>query len=1212
MKRTQIPAVLFAMTAAVGLSVRPARSAVIESCPQTSDPNDYSGSVLDTDTTKEGVVYDDASGGHLQLENEGGSFRSTTLGISDLTVFAAVADFDQDGWDDFVGAGEATSFVRVYRNDTEDNLPDRDGNPTNGLQPMNWDDPAAVLSPKFTMAYELNAAATAHRWRPTAAADFDGNGYPDVFRAVADPYYQPTTATLWLNQTSTPGGTISFAAGYGAMATGNIPEYLGVQTWGGTNIISLDYNGDRKIDILVGTGEGGGSVRIFQNNCTLQSPLPDPLPADGLPLPCAAGSPPHFAYAGELVTGLGFGTGKGSLPVFAYKDFDGDDREDLIVGAPICCSDALTRLRVFKGVDGGGIEPTASQSITFVGAATAVLAADFSLDGEVDLIVGTDNWNYPNPGAAAPLGNSIGGASYYYVNNRSGTPFSDGVTRQLTSFDYPALYDFDVGFVFDYDHDPSNTPDIMIADGNHTGSFYVFANRVVNTYVECGDVASGIVDLGDLAETEMVVTAARIDPDLTLNSGTVTFFLSNEDPANWVEATDCGDGSGDLCASFPKPVGRDVRWKATLCANSFQTQTPSLHGLEMTFDYTLATEHYRAGVVVADGVAYVSAFRQPGERGLFYAIDAGLSTTYWEAAAKLDAMDDSDRAIYTSDRDGMTRLDFTAANAGDVTLQLALGATDATQAAAVISWVRSARFGIGNDGIPYSKLGAIETSTPAVLQRPGPPLWYAFAVASDRALADQFMSTHAARIPLVLFGSKDGMIHAVRNHAASISDTTNGNEAWAYVPAKVAGDMIPDYTNSMDGSLDATAYPDGSPTLSDVKIGGSLRTVAVVAGGNGSKSVVALDVTETVDLDTGAVLGPQPLWHGTPGEGDAGQAYAKPAVARVLINNTVERFITIAATGVAFDNIVPPYLKGRVVSAYDVATGELLWQFKTRCPVTSDITTFETDDVEEPGAPSVNGFADRAVFADACGYLYKVDPGKDLDGGWNENAGFGEFDVSDLPGVRQYALFSTKDTLNALDAESPIAGTLAARVDESSRVVLFFGTGGLESHDATQPNEFYAIYADTGVIRSKLAGACAAGTCEKFYGGVVVTPTSVILTRAVDPKVGTGTCDPGSATLEVMSLDADPDGDEDFVSEYVHNVDSSVMGSLYGDANALYFATLSGDVVRVGTPRAESAGDDSASGYMDTVHFGEGGETGGAGLIGTTEPMTLLGWRQAY
>ncbi len=1150
-------------------------------CPTTSSPTNWSGSTLDTGTElKSGVVYD-AGGARLQLERAAGLFSTTALGTTDLTVFASVADFDQDGWQDFVGVGEATSFVRIYRNRTFES-PEPD-----------WDDPAAVRTPKFVMVRELVSATASHRWRPTVAADFNGDGWPDVFRAVAETYAEPATATIWLNAASNDAsGNPQFGAGYNAMASGTATTALGLQNWGGTNIQALDYNGDRKIDLVVGGGNNNGTIRVFLNTCTTATGAqPDP------PAPLRCSNNPTFSYSSTLITNMGF-PATANLPVFQYVDVDGDGRRDLIAGAPSCCTDASMRLRLWKGVDGGGINAASYQSIEFPGGATSVLVADFSGDGKPDLIVGTDNWNYNS-------GN--GGESRYWVNNGTATPFT-GAGTTLTTYNNP-IYDFDVGFVFNYDNDPNNTPDVMLADGNHSSSFYVLANRVVNQYVPCGEVASGTIDLGALQDSEMVVTAARIDPDYTLNSGTIRFYVSNEEPPNWIEATDCGDGSGELCASFPKPVGREVRWKAVMCSNSANTRSPELRNIDMTFDYTQASEHFRAGVVVNDGVVYLGGFRQPGDRGNLYAVNAQLDTTYWDAASHLDSRSDGSRSVYTATVAGNVRLDFTVANASSSQLQAVMGAADQTQAADVIAWVRSARFGIGNAGISLSRLGAVETSTPAILTPPAIPIWYSFASTADKARHVAFQNAYSDRRRLVLFGSKSGMVHAIQSNPTSITTAPSGQEAWAFVPPKIASQMIGDYTTSTTaGTTEVSAFPDGSPTLADYRRSdGTFATAAIIGGGNGGKSIVAPDVTETVDPDSGAIVGPTPMWTATPGDGDAGQGHSKPAVARVLVGGS-ERYFVITGTGIAYDNPAAPWEKGRIVAAYDLATGELVWQFKAACALTSDVAVFETDDELEPGTPTINGYADRAVFADACGNVYKVDPARDLDGGWNDNSGLGTIEVDEIDGAKQMALFSTAATSGALGAASPITGTLAVRSDSSTRVVLFFGTGGLESHPVTQGNEFYAVYADTGAIRSKLSGDCVGNSCEKFYGGVVVTPEQVIFTRTLDPAVGTATCDLGSTKVQAMRLDADTLGE--FVEDFTQSLTSAVMGALYGDAGALYFATLSGDVSRIGTPRAANAGDDSNS-ASPPPQFG-GVSEGGTGSVGSADALALLGWRQVY
>ena len=1186
------------VTAGLLVSSPVARAAPVAdaTCPQTSAPASYSGNGLDAATpVKSGMAYATSGGvARLQLESANGLFKATALGTSDQTVFAAPADFDNDGWTDFVGTGESNGFLRIYRNTTA-STPEPD-----------WDVVTQVRPSSFTQSTALMPSLALNRWRPVAAADFNGDGWPDVFRIEAPQYGLPTVAQVWLNaKVNDAAGNPTFLAPYAAMAAGSAPANFQYQNWGGTSIVVADYNGDRKLDLIVGgssvSSGGTAQLKVFLNQCALAA-LPVPLPATG-PLPCA-GAPTFSTAAGTLGPALGFPTTAGNLPVFAYADVTADGLPDLVVGGPACCATVARRLRLYKGVAGGNVDSANPQSITFPGGATAVFIADFSGDGKNDLIVGTDNFQY-NPGQGA--------FTYYWTNNGTASPFADPaaiLSNQTTqALVNPATMttttDFDVGFVFDYDHDPARSQDVMIADGNHSASFFVLANRSVAQFVPCGYVESAVIALGGLANTEMVVTAARLHPTINLNGGTIQYFMSNETPANWVPTHACADASGDQCVEFPKPIGRDLRWKAAMCGNAARSRSPELSQVQISFDYTEAAEHFRSGVVVHDGVAYLGGFRQPGYRGHLFAINAGLDRTYWDAATSIDAVADNSRHLYTATTAGNARLDFTTANSGSAALQATLGVGSQPEASSLVTWVRSARFGVGNAGIAKSRVGAIETSTPAILTAPGLPLWWVYGSVIEKARHEQFQIAQAGRPNLVLFGAKDGMIHAIRTNPTNMVAAPSGTEAWAHVPAKIANSMLADYTASLGGTTIVQSYPDGSPTLADYRrTDGSYGTMALVSSGNGGQSLTALDVTRTVDPATGNILGPTPMWEVIPGGGDAGQGNAKPVLVRTRIAGA-ERFVVIAATGLSPDNPTAPWTKGRIVVAYDAPTGATLWRFKTACPVTSDIVAFETDDRTEPGGPAIDGFMDRVMFADACGNLYKVDPAKSIGTNWNDNTGLGAIEVAaPVSGIHAYALFSTKTTSGALGHEAPIAGTIGATSDDSGRLALFFGTGGLESHPSNTSNEFYAIYADDGSIRSKETGTCTNGRCEKFYGGVILTRDQVIFTRTTDPAIGAGTCDRGSSQIQGMDLQPAANGDFDEV--FTKQIASAVMGALYGDAGALYFANLAGQSVRIGTPRAAQAGGDSANPSQVPLLA----DTGGTG--GTTAALSVLGWRQVF
>jgi hypothetical protein len=404
----------------------------------------------------------------------------------------------------------------------------------------------------------------------------------------------------------------------------------------------------------------------------------------------------------------------------------------------------------------------------------------------------------------------------------------------------------------------------------------------------------------------------------------------------------------------------------------------------------------------------------------------------------------------------------------------------------------------------------------------------------------------------------------------------------------------------------ATAYPDGSPTLFDYYNGATAKTVAMVSEGFGGRNFSVIDVTQTVDPVSGVVSGPTPMWNA--GETTAGMAFAKPILARVQIAST-ERFLAIAASGYDANDSLhqspDPSAKGRIVTAYDVADGTVLWRFQAKCAVSSELTAFETDDTLETGSPVLDGYIDRVVFADSCGYVYKLNPAQDLTGAYINNTGYGTISVGNAPGsIPEFALFDTSTTAGAIGGARFIAGTIGARIDASTRMVLYFGTGGIESQDEALVNEFYAVYADTGAIRSKYTGTCTSGICEKFYGGVVVTPTQVILSRTVDAQVATNTCDDGSSVIQAYEVNAAGNGS--FISDFSADQSSAVMGSLFAASCAVYFATLNGDLTEIGQSTSPTAGYDTTNATGQGTGTGQNGADNGA-LSGTA--FTLLGWR---
>lgn len=932
---------------------------------------------------------------------------------------------------------------------------------------------------------------------------------------------------------------------------------------------------------------------------------------------------------------LGFDIAWKQNTAFAYKDIDLDGDFDLVLGSPGCCNTAAgigKRLRVFKGTSNSptvhtldtaspiSLSTSSAAYPGFEGSLTGVFVYDFSGDGWPDIVTGSDGVAYSAIGGRTRYWRHTGNAATPYGNG--GWPSCGATTaacnpNPTTKVSESTLVnDFDVGFMLDYDNDPQRTRDMALTNGNNTADFFLFPNRATPAQVSpCGSVASGTLPT---PASELTVSGACIAPTASVPAGTsITYYLTNEDPANYqLACRQTGGGAfapplvgGQCCVTFPSITGRDVIWKAVFDSNTTDgvdvctaigTTSPTLNGITANYTFTSATEHYKSGVVISDGVTYVGSFTQPGDRGHLYALAAGDGTRYFDVADKLDAQ--GSRRLYTTELTGAnpTRIDVNPSSP-NAALQARLGASTAAQATNVIAWITSPRFGLGAPTLPPTRLGAVQGSTPAILTPPYRPTWYAFLTPPEKARYDAFAVEQVERVPLVLFAAMDGMIHAIITLPTSVGDARNGTEAWGFIPPSVASTMASDHAATIaTGALTVTAYPDGSPALVDFKrANGTIGTAAIIADGAGGASVTALDVTRTVEPVTFSVSGPDPLWSHQPGGSAAGKAISKPGVARTKITGQ-EVYVVVAGTG----RLASDPSKGRVVVGYNLETGVALWQFETACALTSDITIFDTDDdgAHEPGNPRVDGFADRAVFADECGYVYKLDPGQNLGGDYMSNTGFGGISIGVSNGKARYALFSTGQA-GALGGgeQRPIVGTIGARSDVTTDMVLFFGTGGAEGLSPTLVNEFYAVYAKDGSIRNKLTGACAAGRCEKFYGGVVVTPDTVIVQRSVDPVIGGGVCDFGRSSVQAYGLNA-PYTPVFDVSAIDGQPIHAVAGPLYGDAGALYFATVSGEIKRIGAPRAGVAGADSAAGHRP-------GQGASEAATSASAPFTMLGWR---
>ena len=1135
-------------------------SATIDpSCQAGSTPDNKTGTALDTFTSaRSGVTYDTTSA-QLSLVKQGGYISITSLGISDTVFMGCSGDFDEDGWTDFVGGDtDAIGYLKVYQNRTGDN-PAPDWTDPTALRTPNFIQPTAAVNP----TYIVEASSPVNHVGSMLCADFDGDGHMDflIARCATVVNVGPigTCDTVGRADIFLGNGDGTFKPPYQFTSDLNTVSPIDKE---GTRYAYADYNGDGKKDLLVGLGDaGGGKVIVLLN--------------DGL-------TPPHFNTSQTVLSNLGLGSGGANA--IAVADFTNDGILDIAVGGYTGAT-----LTLYPGLAGSGFSTSGQVLSGFSGGAASLLAADFGLHGKIDLVAATDNF-----------GGFQGFNSYYYLNDGDSQPFSGGVTKTLTTYGNPG-FDFDLGFVLDYDHDPQATPDFVILDGNNSANYYLFPNRVVDQFVDCGTVASDTVDIGSLATTEMTITDVRIAPTpatIPASDGTVTWEASNDNGVTWHPATACPDDATQLCSVFGATVGNQIRWRATLCSNTTGTphiRTPTITGVSLAYTYVTATNHFRAGPIAGDGVVYVGALREPGDSGHVFAIDDQTGLHIWDAAPLLDA--NSARNVYTVEADGRTRLDLSTSTSDPAALQAVLLAPDSTTMGDIVTWAKSARFGLL---APLHVLGAVENSTGALLTRPSVPYWFVLpaTTATERGLITAFVNDplNVNRQNLLFVGSKDGGLHAFFTNPLSPTDPKNGQEAWAYVPYDVSQRFLGDKTAGQ-----VTAYPDGSPTLVNAKVGGAWKTILVMGEGNGGRSVFALDVTNTIASD-GTVVGPTPMWQFS--DPNMGRTYSKPTVVRTLMGGTNETWLAIFASGPGVTSDV-----GDTLYAVDVTTGALVWRFDindSNCFISSDITASETDD--ETGT-SIDGFIDRILFADNKGRIWKIDPGNNIVG-----TTMSEVNSTVDVGLPHRALFSTRVTPGGLGVDRAISGTLTAATDFTNRMVLYFGTGGSEDTPAAAQNAFYAVYADTGAIRSKLDGSNGVAAGVKFYGGVVYESGQLVFTSGQDLS-GLGLCAPSAG--QIVAIDANT-----FTEQFSITTSSKIVAPVFAQNGEIYTVTLTGSLLASQYTGSFMGGGDTTGGVGFFSGGGSGGGSSGGGggsggggsgpLTTVSTPFKVISWRQVY
>ena len=172
------------------------------------------------------------------------------------------------------------------------------------------------------------------------------------------------------------------------------------------------------------------------------------------------------------------------------------------------------------------------------------------------------------------------------------------------------------------------------------------------------------------------------------------------------------------------------------------------------------------------------------------------------------------------------------------------------------------------------------------------------------------------RAPRIYVGANDGMVHAF--------DDADGREVWAYVPkalyrADATGLGGLTYQEGGVPMFRHRYYVDATPTVADVRIGGTWKTILVGGLGKGGNSYYAIDVTTpgSPSTETESDVASKVMWEFT--DPDLGNTYGRPIVAKTYAYG----WVMIVPSG--YNN---PSGVGKIF-VVDLATGARLKTFST-------------------------------------------------------------------------------------------------------------------------------------------------------------------------------------------------------------------------------------------------------------------------------------------
>ncbi len=459
----------------------------------------------------------------------------------------------------------------------------------------------------------------------------------------------------------------------------------------------------------------------------------------------------------------------------------------------------------------------------------------------------------------------------------------------------------------------------------------------------------------------------------------------------------------------------------------------------------------------------------------------GISSTNWSSYVTFAGKETADASYWNTGRkiitkNGTGQVSFVWSSLNDTQKQaLDLTAFDNNDASSgMLDFIRGDRSNespTGSYRLRFSMLGDIIHSNPVYVGKPDDGNVDSSYVA--------FVNNNASRDARIYIGANDGMLHAF--------DASNGEEAWAYIPSMLIGDLprlgARPYTH--------TYFVDGGLTVQDGYFDSTWHSVLVGSLGAGGKGLFALDVTHPALSSESATMGndKKVLWEiSADTDDDVGHIFGRTTLAKMNDG----KWYAVNGNGVSSVNGIATLflvdLKTGLVTEISTASGSSASPNGLAAPALVD-----TD---------IDGMVDIAYAGDIDGNMWKFDLTGSTTGSWKLDyklyAGSSSQPITTVPDVTRHpqygnlVLFGTGRLYTAADITDTSTQALYGIWDKGS-------TPGTVSHltNILSADTVYTGGGQTETVRSFTTTAAINWTTqtgwkvELLNGERLLTPPQV-------------------------------------------------------------------------------------------------------------------------